>query len=450
VTDRSVAVIGGGISGLAAAHHLLDAGASVTVFESASTLGGKIASATVDGIALPTAPDAFLARQPQVIDLATELGLGDQLIAPTAREARIARGTVLHPLPPNLLGIPTDIDALQASELISPEGVSRAALDLDAADDRPDGDESVGALVRRRLGDEVLEYLVDPLLGGINAGDSDQLSALSGVPQVGAARALAPSLIEAVRMLRARATPNPEAPVFLTPIGGLQALIDALDHRIRQDATVRCDTAATIAGTPQAWTVNGQGFDHVIVATPAAPASNLLDHLAPSTATEIRKIESSSVALVLLVLPPDSIDLHHSISGVLVPRLEGRTITAVSIATHKWPHLTSDGRIVLRVSVGRRTKTAWLDLDDAQLVDAITSDLAELIGLRDEPIATHVTRWMDALPQYDVDHAQRVERIENGLAQEAPGIHLAGPMLRGLGLPACVGGGRAAAAQALQ
>lgn len=450
MTDRSVAVIGGGISGLAAAHHLLDAGASVTLFESAPVLGGKIASATVDGLTLPTAPDAFLARQPQVIDLANELGLSDQLIAPTAREARIARGSRLHPLPPNLLGIPTDIDALHASDLISPDGVTRAALDLDAPDDRPDGDESVGALVRRRLGDEVLEYLVDPLLGGINAGDSDRLSAISGVPQVGTARALSPSLIEAVRLLRARATPNPDAPVFLTPVGGLQTLIDALDHRIRSDAIVRCGTKATIAGEPGAWTVNGEAFDRVIVATPSEPAAQLLDGLAPHAAKELRKLESSSVALVLLVLPPNSIDLDPSVSGVLVPRLEGRTVTAVSVATHKWPHLTSDGRVVLRVSVGRRTKTDWLDLDDAQLLHAIAADLTDLVGRRDEPIAAHVTRWMNALPQYDVGHAERVDHIENELAQQAPGVLLAGPMLRGLGLPACVGGGRAAATRALQ
>ena len=449
MAERRVAVIGGGISGLAAAHSLIDAGADVTLFESAPVLGGKIAATTLAGLELPTAPDAFLARQPEMIDLAEQLGLGDQLVAPAAREARIARRGRLHPLPPNLLGIPTELDALAESGLISDAGVARAAQDLHAADDRPAGDESVGALVRRRLGDEVLEYLVDPLLGGINAGDSDRLSALAGVPQVGAARALHPSLIEAARLMRSRATPDPDAPVFLTPVGGLQRMIDALQQRVGSHGRLRLGEPAVIEPEgPEGWTVNGNRFERVVVATAAQPAAALTERVSPTAADELRGIDASSVAMVLMVLPAGSLALDESISGVLVPRLEGRVVTAISVATHKWPHLAPDAT-VLRISAGRRTDERWQTMTDAELVAAVRADLAEVIDLHVEPTATHVTRWMHALPQYDVDHAARVDRLEAALREDAPGLHLAGPMLRGLGLPACVRSGRAAAAAAL-
>lgn len=448
MTDRRVAVIGGGISGLAAAHALIDSGVEVSVFEASPLLGGKIATATVADLELPTAPDAFLARQPEMIELATELGLEDELIAPAAREARIARGDRLHPLPPNLLGLPTDIEALAQSDLISRDGVVRAALDLTAEDDRPTGDESVGALVRRRLGDEVLEYLVDPLLGGINAGDSDRLSAQAGVPQIGAARDLQPSLIESVRTMQARAVPHPDAPVFLTPRSGLQAMVDRLGHRVHEHADLHLGQPAIIEPTSNGWQVNGRRFGRVVIATAAGPASDLLTAVAPATADELRGIEASSVALVLLVLPPDSIDLPESVSGVLVPRLEGRMVTAISVATNKWPHLADD-RVVLRVSVGRRTDERWMGMNDGALLETVQMDLAGLIGLQTPPIAHHVTRWIDALPQYDVGHVDRVDLLEASLREDAPGVHLAGPMLRGLGLPACVRSGRTAAAAAL-
>jgi oxygen-dependent protoporphyrinogen oxidase len=449
VAERRVAVIGGGISGLAAAHALIDAGADVSLFESAPVLGGKIAATRLAGLELPTAPDAFLARQPEMIELAEQLGLGHQLVAPVARAARIARNGQLHPLPPNLLGIPTDLDALAKSDLISDAGVARAAQDLDAADDRPAGDESVGALVRRRLGDEVLEYLVDPLLGGINAGDSDRLSALAGVPQVGAARALHPSLIEAVRLMRSRATPDPDAPVFLAPVGGLQMMIGALQQRVASHGQLRLGEPASIELTNgNGWSVNGNRFDRVVVATAAQPAAALVERLSPTTADELRRIEASSVAMVLFVLPAGCLALDDSISGVLVPRLEGRVVTAISVATHKWPHLAPDAT-VLRVSAGRRTDERWQTMTDAELITAVRSDLAQVIDLQTEPTATHVTRWMHALPQYDVDHAGRIDRLEAALRDDAPGLHLAGPMLRGLGLPACVRSGRTAAAAAL-
>ena len=444
MTDRTqVAVIGAGIAGLAAAFRLLELGSAVTVLESAERVGGRIGATTIDGVRVPTAADNFLVRSPQVADLARTLGLGDQLVAPAAGEARIARDGGLAPLPPTLLGIPIDFDALGRSGLISPDGLARAREDLTRPDDRPEQDESVGSLVRRRLGDEVLEYLVDPLLGGINAGDSDRLSVEAGVPQVATARSLDPSIVEGARQLKARSL-DPDAPVFQTVRGGIERLVDELAAHIvdhpHGDLRLGADAGPVVAGA-DGWEVSGNDADRVVVATPTSVAADIVRAAAPRSAALLDRIEYSSVALVLLVIPPGSIPVPRRVSGVLVPRLEGHHITAVSFASHKWPDLTIGGCDVLRVSVGRRTDDRWRNLDDDALVAVVLDDLHTVLGVTLEPRQAVVTRWMHSLPQYDVGHAERIDEIESQLADEAPGICLAGAGLRGLGLPACVQSG---------
>ncbi|MGI9605865.1 MAG: protoporphyrinogen oxidase [Acidimicrobiales bacterium] len=444
-----VGVIGAGLTGLVAALDLIDAGCEVEVFESAPHVGGKIATTEISALTLPTGPDAFLARVPQMIELCERLGLGADLISPAARDARIFRNGHLHDLPVSLLGIPTDLDALASGGLVSAEGVLRASADLVAPDDRPGGDESVGALVRRRLGDEVLEYVVDPLLGGINAGDSDRLSVLSGVPQIGAARALDHSLIRAAQAMRAR-TVDPEAPVFLAPRGGMRAVLAELEARVRAGARVHTSTPVLLERSAGgSWRLGTALFDRVVSAAPAhAPA---LEAVAPRTTAELGRIEYSSVAMIVMLVPrlPNAID--RSISGVLVPRLEARHMTAVSFATNKWPHMTDGDAQVLRVSVGRRTDSRWRELGDESLVATALTDLRSVLGDDvADPSAVSIMRWIDSLPQYDVGHGERIDTIESLVAEEAPGVALAGAAMRGLGLPACVASGRLGAARILE
>ena len=217
--SRSVAVIGGGITGISAAREAARLGADVHLFEASDVLGGKIAEVELDGRVLPTAPDNFLARRPEVTDFAISLGLESELVSPAAASPRIFRDGRLYPLPPNVLGIPATADLTPG--LLSEDGIARLGADLEMADSAPDGDESAGDLIRRRLGDEALEYLVDPLLGGINAGDSDQLSITSGVPQLLALRDRDPSLIEAAAATRAKGSTSTAGPVFLSIAGGL-------------------------------------------------------------------------------------------------------------------------------------------------------------------------------------------------------------------------------------
>ena len=448
-TTRRIAVIGGGISGLTAAFELIEAGRDVVLFEAANSLGGKIAETSLDGTIIPTGPDAFLARRPEVTELAKQLGLSNALTSPVARSARIYRNGELHPLPPNVLGVPATAE-LTETGLISAEGAAVAAAGVADDPDQVQEDESVGALIRRQLGDEVLEFLVDPLLGGINAGDTDRLSVVSGVPQLDGLRQRGGRLLDAAAAALADAARNAPAgeppPVFHSIEGGLGRLVEHLVERLERSGSceIRTGSGAELTRTDNGWLVNGVEVDQIISTIPAHAATKLVANVAPTVAELLSGIEYSSVALTLLTLAPGTIDIDSAISGVLVPRTLGHHVTAVSFASHKWPALAVGGRQVLRVSVGRRTDRSWTDLDDGGLVRAIEADLSEIFGVEVEAGHTDVTRWMHGLPQYDVGHRQRIDDIDDHL-ERVTGLHLTGAWRDGLGLPACVAAGRAAA-----
>ena len=440
---KSFAVVGGGITGISAALALSEAGNTAHLFEQEQSLGGKIGELRIDGRVVPSGPDAFLARRDEVTELATSLGLGDSLTTPVARSARIYRNNSLHPLPPNVLGVPATAD-LATTGLISTEGAARAAQDLTAKDDRTQGDESVGDLVRRRLGDEVLEYLVDPLLGGINAGDSDRLSLTSGVPQLDALRERSASLITAASATIAAAPANP-GPVFHGIEGGLNRLIDRAETVLpERGVQIHFGAPATLRQVDNAWNVSNIEVDEVVVTTPAYVTAELLTNIAPDAATLLNQIDYSSVGLTVLVLPPNTIDIDPSISGVLVPRKCGLHVTAVSFASHKWPALAEDGSQILRVSVGRRTDDRWSYLRDGEVVQVIRNDLSEIFDTIIPEGPASLTRWNRSLPQYDVGHTQLVAAIDECTA-DTSGLHLTGAWRNGLGLPACVAAGKASA-----
>ena len=449
--QHHVAVIGGGLTGLSAALELTKhANVQVTLFEK-GPLGGKIGSAELGGQLLPTGPDAFLARRPEVSALAIELGLESELIEPSASRALIARNGALHSIPRSVLGIPADLDAVANSTLLSAE--SKDLIRFAATHPDPPSAEalrtdiSVGQLVRSALGDEVLEYLVDPLLGGINAGDSDRLSVQAGVPQIDMLRRDDQRLVAAAATRLASATTGP---VFQSLRGGLSTLIEAAGRQLEASGVSiveRTVDAIGACGSTQP-VVDGHLFDHVIVTTPPQPTADLLAEV-PHVAEQIASIDMSSVALLLLRGERASFSADDDVSGILVPRQLNKMITAVSVAHLKWPHLTEPGEALLRVSVGRRDKTAWKALTDQELVAAVADDLEDLLGTRFQAIDGHVTRWHDALPQYDVGHQTRVDRLLRSAELDAPALTLTGAWRDGLGLPACVASGRSAAREAI-
>jgi len=450
-----VVVVGGGITGLVAARDAAVAGASVTLIDP-GPLGGKVRSSAFDGGVLDEAADAFLARVPEGVELCRQLGIDGDLVSPAVRRAHVWSHGALRLLPEaQVLGVPTDVDELAASGILSSEGVARVRRELTIVLEPPVGDVSIGTLMRARLGDEAAERLVDPLVGGINAGDTDRLSLAATVPQLDAAvRSGHASLIEACQAQRAAVTDR-SAPVFFAPKAGMGALVAALVADLSaREVRVLADAATAVERDGPTWRVQLAGgesehADGIVLAVPAGAAAELLRPHAGRAATLLAAIPYASVALVSLAVPRAAIDRELDGSGFLVPRVEGRTITACSWTSSKWPHLTGDGTTWLRASVGRDGADAALALPDDELVGAVLADLADTMALRGRPTEVRVSRWTMSFPQYRPGHLDRVDAIDADLASAAPQVVVVGAALRGLGVPACIRQGTDAARRAL-
>ncbi|MGH9116971.1 MAG: protoporphyrinogen oxidase [Acidimicrobiales bacterium] len=446
-----IAVVGGGITGLAAAFELAVAGPAVdvVVLEASDRIGGKILTTPFAGHPVDAGADAFLARHPAGVTLAREIGLADRLVSPAERSALVVVDGELRPLPAEtLLGVPTDLDAVGRSGLLSPAGIERAAHD--PGPPLVDGDDAaIGDVVRQRLGDEVLDRLVGPLVGGINAGDPDRLSVRATTPQLAAAAAHR-NMIEGAREVRSAASAgDPGAPVFYSFPDGMGELVAALAGRL---PGIRTDTAAMgIEPGPVGWRVaTPRGVldaDSVLLAVPAPAAAELIGPLDHDAATLLAGIDYASVVLVTLALAADAITRPLDASGFLVPRRERRLMTACSWASSKWAHLRGvpDDPVIVRVSAGRAGDDRAIDMDDESLVNRLLGELDDVVAVDREPLEVRVTRWPGSFPQYHVGHLERVAEIESALAAAAPGLTVAGAACRGLGVPACIDQGRRAA-----
>jgi oxygen-dependent protoporphyrinogen oxidase len=348
--------------------------------------------------------------------------------------------------------VPTDLDELRATGIVSAEGVDRAADDLTVPLLPPGDDVAIGTLLRDRLGDEVVDRVVDPLVGGINAGTTDHLSLAATVPQLdAAARSGAPSLIEACRSQRAAIT-DPSAPLFFAPRAGMGALAAAvLDDLTRRGVEVVAGNAVGLERERTRWRVALAGgralaAEGVVLSLPATAAAGLVRPHAEEAGGLLADIPYASVAMISLAVDRADVDRELDGSGFLVPRVEGRTITACSWATSKWPHLAAPPTVWLRASVGRDGDDAALALGDDALVAAVVADLADTMALRGQPREVRVSRWPGSFPQYRPGHLGRVAAIEADLTASTPRVLVAGAALRGLGVPACIRQGRATAA----
>ncbi len=413
-----VAVVGGGITGLATAWFLRDR-AAVTVYEASGRVGGKIETTSLLGVPVEAGPDTFLARVPWAVDLCKALGLGDELVAPATGKAYVWTRGRLRPLPEGtVLGVPRRLGPLARAGIVSPWGLARAGLDLvlprppaGGADDR-----SVREVIGKRFGPEVVNRLVEPLLGGIHAGRADRLSLAAVAPQVAEAAGRSRSLLLGLRSGPAAGN----GPVFLGLRGGLQTLVD----RLAKEVDVRLNTPVE----PLA----DLGADAVVLAVPAYAAARLVP---AEAARELEAIEYASVVTVTLAYAPDALPGPLDGSGFLVPRVDGRLITACTWTSSKWPQPGADGVVLLRASAGRIGDDRALRLDDEALVGRIHGELAEAMGLRAPPTGSLVSRWLRSFPQYDIGHVARVARIE---ALLPPNVAVAGAAYRGVGIAACI------------
>ena len=421
---------------MAAGYEAAKAGADVVVYEAAERAGGRILTTELGGQPVDEGADAFLARVPWAVELCQELGLAGELVSPAQRTAFVYSRGALRSVPrPNVLGVPLDFDALAASGIVSDEGVERARQEPDLAGSPLTDDESVGKLVRRRLGDEVADRLVDPLIGGINASSIDDLSVRAAVPQLAEAAVQGPSLVRELSRLAASSTADPNAPVFYSLADGVGRLTDELSDRL--GGRLRLSSPVVDLGELDA--------DQMIVTLPADAASALVASMSPAAAELMGRIDYASVVLVSLAYDASDVDHPMAGSGYLVPAVEGRTITACSWAASKWAHVGSPETAVLRVSVGRYGDDWALALNDDALLEAVRADLAVTMGLEAQPHEVRISRWERSLPQFRPGHLDLVADIERALACDAPWLRVTGAWARGLGIPACIRQGRQAA-----
>jgi oxygen-dependent protoporphyrinogen oxidase len=455
-----VVIIGGGIAGLAAAFYLRDEPVRVTVLEGSPRLGGKLSASDVAGVPMDEGAEALLARRPEGIELITATGLaGDLVPAGTTSSAIFTRGA-MRPLPRRqFMGVPADMDELAATGVVSAGGVARAGHEEQLPPST--ADTSVAGYIGARLGEEIVDRLVDPLLGGVYAGRSDELSFQATLAPLAAATKTHASLTEAVAALLPTA-PAPSAdqgsapaPVFVTLTTGLGALPEAVakasNADIRTSAMVRA-----LERTPAGWrlTVGSAAdpeyllADAVIVAVPAAPASRLLSRTVPAASAPLGQIPYASMAIITLAYRAEDFPATQR-SGYLVPAVDGRTVKAATFSTVKWPHLAGHAPVhVVRCSVGRIGETALLQRDDADLAALAAAELADATGITARSVAQRVTRWGGGLPQYNVGHLDRVAAIRAAVSEQ-PGLAVAGAAYDGVGIPACVATARAAARQVL-
>jgi oxygen-dependent protoporphyrinogen oxidase len=461
---KRVAIIGGGITGLAAAFHLMELAAAralplqVTLFERGARLGGALDTTRRDGFVIETGADSFLSEKPAAAELAKRLGLENELIGtnPRFRKTYVVRGGRLVAIPEGFsLLAPARLGPVMKSPLLSPIGKLRLAMEPLIPRRRATGDESLGSFVRRRMGAEVLDRIAQALAGGIYTADPDRLSLGATMPRFIEMERVHGSVIRGLKAAnrnrpeQAGGTSGARYSLFLSFRGGMRTLVDALAARLGECVRMGTEVLEICAAQGSTWRLslpNGADFetDAIVLAAPAQAASRMLMNVTPSLANALGQISYASAATVNLAYRIADFPRPPETFGFVVPVKEGRRIIAGSFSSVKFAGRAPEGTVLLRVFLGGALNDQMMRLDEAAMVGAAREEVLALLGVRAEPRLTLVRRWPDSMPQYAVGHLDRVAEIER-LAGELPGLALAGAAYRGVGIPDCIRSGELAA-----
>lgn len=458
-------ILGGGISGLAAAYrlHKLDPTIVVTLVERDRRLGGKLLTESIDGFVLDGAADSFLSRKARGVGLCEELGIAHELYGRDPRHAKtfVKYEGALYPLPSGLSGmIPTNLEALADNPLISPAGKARLAQEVALPPAPPQGDETVGAFVSRRLGREVYEKLVEPLMSGIYAGNGDQLSLAATFPQLRQLELKHGSLLKGLTTTEDRGQKTesaiPPYPPFVSLPGGMGALVQALIAQLPTAVLLTGVCATTIHYTPRPAGArylvtldNGRVLtaDTLIVTTPAFVTAELVAPLDPVLADAHAGIPYASSAIVHLAYD-QTVASGSEGYGYVIPRIANRDVLACTWSSNKWTGRARDHTLLLRVYLGRYGQRDVTQCDDAELVAMARQEVQETQGIVAEPLLQRIYRWPRSMPQYLLGHLDRLAHIQARLPNH-PGLFLAGAAYRGVGIPDCIHEGETAAQAAV-
>ncbi|CAM3652074.1 protoporphyrinogen oxidase [Mesobacillus zeae] len=459
-TKKKVVIIGGGITGLTAAYYLQKHARDhklpleVKLVEASRRIGGKMQTVVKDGFVIERGPDSFLERKESAGRLAREVGLGDKIVNNSSGKSYVLVRDRLHPMPGgSIMGIPTEIGPFITTKLFSWPGKFRAAGDFILPPSEKKEDQTLGTFFRRRLGDEVVENLIEPLLSGIYAGDIDRLSLMATFPQFYHLEQKYGSLVRGMKKTTPpRKAPGAGAPkkkgIFIGISTGLQSMAEAIEAKLEDGSVMKSTRVDKVVKSENGYalklsTGDTLEADSIVMTAPHEAALHMFpehEHLFEG----FKNMPSTSVATVSMAFPESAIKEDIDGTGFVVSRNSDYVITACTWTHKKWAHSTPKGKALLRCYVGRAGDEAIVDQPDAEIVKVVLEDLRKTMNIAAEPEFTVITRWKESMPQYTVGHKQRVEALKDGLQAELPGVYMAGSSFEGLGIPDCIDQGETA------
>lgn len=459
MTNKKVLIIGGGITGLTAAYHLQKLAATeflpieTQLIEASPRLGGVIQTVKKDGFIIEKGPDSIVASKKSGLKLIEEVGLKDQVIANTAGKSFIYARGGLHTMPRgSYMGIPTRITPFVFSSLFSPVGKIRAAGDFILPKSKPMTDQSLGRFFRRRLGNEVVENLIEPLLSGIYTGDIDNLSLMSLFPNFYEMEQKYRSLVIGLKRDIPKRKKEPKSKgsrkgMFLSLKNGLETLVTEMEKRLAKDSVLKGTAATKITRRENGYEVelsNGQvlNADSVIITCDHVHAQKMLSHY--PFMDVFKTMPANSLVTISMAFPQSAIKSDIDGTGFIVSRNSDFRITACTWTHKKWPGTTPEGMALLRAYLGRSDDQEVVHLSDEEIVEIALHDLNKTMNITEKPLFSIVKKWKNQMPEYDVGHKEMMDSVNKSLAEELPGVFLAGGSFEGVGIPGCIDQGEAA------
>lgn len=461
---KQVVVIGGGITGLTAAYYLQKQAREqqleleVKLIEAAQQLGGKMQTYAENGYVIEKGPDSVLERKQSAIRLAKEVGMADKLVHNKTGKSFILVQDRLHSMPGgSIMGIPTEVGPFVTTGLFSVAGKLRAAADIILPKSSPKKDQSLGHFFRHRLGNEVVENLIEPLLSGIYAGDIDNMSLMSTFPQFYEAEQKYRSLVLGMKKMAPARPQRPESSkkkgAFVTFIDGLHSFVEAIEDKLEFGSVIKGFRVMQINKRENGYDITSNGgevlyADSIVMAIPHQTVYSLFPEYEFFQA--FKNVPSTSVATVALGFPQEAVQNDIDGIGFVVSRNGDYTITACTWTNKKWPHSTPDGKVLLRCYVGRPGDETVVQLSDDEIVKIVLGDLNKVMTITTDPEIAVISRWKNAMPQYTVGHQERIAKATKGLLENLPGVFMAGSSYNGLGVPDCIDQGEEVVEKVLQ
>ncbi|KAA6453636.1 protoporphyrinogen oxidase [Bacillus swezeyi] len=455
---RQIVIIGGGITGLAAAFYLEreikknGLPAEVTLVEASPRLGGKIQTVHKDGYVIERGPDSFLERKQSAPQLVKDLGLDHLLVNNATGQSYVLVNETLYPIPEGaVMGVPTEIRPFLTTGLFSFQGKLRAGMDLVLPASKPQEDQSLGEFFRRRVGGEVVENLIEPLLSGIYAGDIDRLSLMSTFPQFYQTEQKHRSLI--IGMKKSRGNANSQKPAdkkkgqFQTLKTGLQTIVEELEKQLELTKVYKGTKVVSVEHAGNGYSMkldNGSVLDAdaAVITAPHKAVSAMFQ--GEDWLKGLQDMVSTSVANVALGFPEEAVQMEHQGTGFVISRNSDFSITACTWTNKKWPNTTPKGKVLLRAYVGKAGDESVVEQSDNEMVKIVLDDLKRIMKIDGEPEMSCITRWNEAMPQYHVGHKKRINEIRERLKTSYPGIFVTGASFEGVGIPDCIDQGKQA------